>query len=99
MVKTSKFDAADYLDSPEMIAAYLIEAYASDDDAFLSDAVATVSRATGVDLRPIRTDEEHRAALKQIDGLWSAAPETPEAKKMSLIVALVQGYESKRWPT
>lgn len=99
MVKISKFDAAEYLDSPEMIAAYLSEAYDSDDDALISDAVTTVSRATGIDLRPIRSDEEHRAALKQIESLWEAPQDTVEAKKLGLLASLVRAYENKRWPS
>jgi DNA-binding phage protein len=34
MIKISKFDAADYLKTPEAIAAYLTEALATDDAAY-----------------------------------------------------------------
>jgi DNA-binding phage protein len=34
MVKMSKFDAADYLKTPEAIATYLTEAFATDDSAY-----------------------------------------------------------------
>jgi DNA-binding phage protein len=36
MAKISKFDATDYLKTPEAIAAYLIEAFATDDAAFFA---------------------------------------------------------------
>ena len=36
MIKTSKFDAADYLKTPEQIAAYLTEALAQDSGACFS---------------------------------------------------------------
>ena len=48
MVKISTFDAADYLDSPETIAAYLNEAFATDDAAFISLAIGDVARAKGM---------------------------------------------------
>jgi probable addiction module antidote protein len=44
MVKTSKFDAADYLRTPEAIAAYLKEAFATDDAAYIRAAFDTVAR-------------------------------------------------------
>jgi probable addiction module antidote protein len=48
MVKTSKFDAADYLKTPEAIAAYLTEALATDDAAYICTALETVARAKGM---------------------------------------------------
>ena len=40
--KTRVFDAAEYLDSPEMIAEYLTEALETDDEAFIAKAIGTV---------------------------------------------------------
>ncbi|WP_047308753.1 addiction module antidote protein [Rhodopseudomonas palustris] len=48
MVQTSVFDSADYLDSPEMIAAYLTEAFESEDPALITKAIGTVARAKGM---------------------------------------------------
>jgi probable addiction module antidote protein len=45
MVKISKFDAADYLKTPEAVAAYLTEAFATDDAAYIWTAVDTIVRA------------------------------------------------------
>ena len=39
MAKTKPFDAADYLDNPEMVAAYLTEAFESDDPAAIAMAI------------------------------------------------------------
>ena len=44
MVKISKFDAADYLKTPEAIATYLIEAFATNDAAYICVALDTVAR-------------------------------------------------------
>ena len=48
MAKTKPFDAAEYLDSPEMIAAYLSEAFETHDAAFVTEALGTVARAQGM---------------------------------------------------
>ena len=51
-----------------------------------------------MDIRPIRTDEEHRAALGEIDASWGAPEGTEEGDKLEVLVALVELYEAKRWP-
>lgn len=48
MVKTRPFDAADYLDSPETAAAYLTEAFETNDPGFITAAIGTVARARGM---------------------------------------------------
>src|ERR1700759_2620340 len=48
MAKTKPFDAAEYLDSPEMIAAYLSEAFETQDAAFVTEALGAVARAQGM---------------------------------------------------
>jgi probable addiction module antidote protein len=45
MAKAKPFDAAEYLDSPEMIAAYLTEAFESDDPSAIIMAVGAIARA------------------------------------------------------
>jgi probable addiction module antidote protein len=48
MPKAAKFDAADYLDSKEAIADYLSEAFATGDDALITQAIGTVARVKGM---------------------------------------------------
>ena len=48
MARTRAFDAAEYLDSPEMIAEYLTEAFETDDAAFIAKAIGTVARSRGM---------------------------------------------------
>ena|SRR5215472_3262742 len=48
MARTKPFDAAEYLDSPEAIAAYLSEAFETNDAAFVTEALGTVARARGM---------------------------------------------------
>jgi HTH-type transcriptional regulator/antitoxin HigA len=51
-----------------------------------------------MDIRPIRTDADHRAALAAIDALWGAAENTEDGDKLDVLLALVEIYEAKRWP-
>lgn len=48
MAKAKSFDAAEYLDSPEMIAAYLTEAFQSDDPSAIAMAIGAVARSHGM---------------------------------------------------
>jgi HTH-type transcriptional regulator/antitoxin HigA len=51
-----------------------------------------------MDIRPIRTDEDHRAALAEIDACWAASERSEEGDRLEVLVALVELYEAKRWP-
>jgi HTH-type transcriptional regulator/antitoxin HigA len=52
-----------------------------------------------MDIHPIRTDEEHRAALEEIDALWGAGEGTAEGDRLDVLATLVDAYEDRRWPT
>ena len=49
-------------------------------------------------IRPLRTDKDHRAALAEIEKLWGASLGTPEGDKLDILVTLVEKYEERRWP-
>jgi HTH-type transcriptional regulator/antitoxin HigA len=51
-----------------------------------------------MDIRPIRSDEDHRAALAEIETCWGASEGTEEGDKLDVLVALVESYEARRWP-
>lgn len=51
-----------------------------------------------MDIRPIRTDEDHRAALEEIEALWGAEEDTPAGDRLDLLATLVEAYEERRWP-
>jgi probable addiction module antidote protein len=48
MAKATRFDAAEYLDSPEAIADYLSEAFETGDDEFIAIAIGTAMKAKGM---------------------------------------------------
>jgi probable addiction module antidote protein len=47
-LKTTPFEAADYLDSADAIAFYIEEAFATEDPAYIAHALGTISRAKGM---------------------------------------------------
>ncbi len=49
-------------------------------------------------VKPVRTAEEHSAALDEIARLSGAAPGTPEADRLEVLVILVADYERKHHP-
>ena len=51
-----------------------------------------------MDIRPIRSDEDHRTALAEIETLWGAPEGTDDGDKLDVLLALVDIYEAKRWP-
>ncbi|NTV09162.1 MAG: transcriptional regulator [Zoogloea sp.] len=53
-----------------------------------------------MEIRPIRTDADHRAALREIAALMETDPElgTPEGDKLDVLSTLVEAYEAKHYP-
>ncbi|KPF94716.1 transcriptional regulator [Rhodopseudomonas sp. AAP120] len=51
-----------------------------------------------MDIRPIRTDDDHRAALAAIEACWGAPEGSEQGDKLDVLLALVDIYEAKRWP-
>jgi HTH-type transcriptional regulator/antitoxin HigA len=48
-----------------------------------------------MDIRPIRTKADYRAALKKAERLWNADPSTPEGDRVDVLVTLIEAYEAK----
>jgi HTH-type transcriptional regulator / antitoxin HigA len=51
-----------------------------------------------MDLKPIRTEADHKAALAEIDRLWNAQSGTAEGDLLEVLVVLVDAYERKHHP-
>ena len=47
------------------------------------------------DIKPIKTDADYRAALKQIETMMSEL-DTPEGEKLDVLATLVEAYEQKQ---
>lgn len=51
-----------------------------------------------MEIKPIKTDADYRAALKEVESLMSAKPNTPEGEKLDVLVTLIEAYEHKHFP-
>jgi len=51
-----------------------------------------------MDIKAIRTEEDYREALSEIESLMGAESGTPEGEKLDVLVTLVEAYEKKHYP-
>jgi HTH-type transcriptional regulator/antitoxin HigA len=51
-----------------------------------------------LEIKPIRTRADYRAALKEIRGLMSAEAGTPEGERLDVLATLVEAYERRHFP-
>ena len=42
-----------------------------------------------MDIRPIKTKSDYRAALKEVERLWEAEPGTPDGDRVDVLVTLI----------
>jgi len=50
-----------------------------------------------MEIKPIRTKTDYRAALKEIETLMSARAGTPAGERLDVLVTLVEAYEKKHY--
>src|SRR3990172_3745483 len=53
---------------------------------------------TTMDIKPIKTKADYRAALKEIEALMHAKPRTREGDRLGGLVTLVGGDEARHYP-
>ncbi len=46
---------------------------------------------------PIKTEEDYQAALKEIEGLFDAAPGTPPGDQLEVLTTLAEAYEEQHY--
>lgn len=51
-----------------------------------------------MELKPIRTKTEYKAALREIEALFDVPEKTPEADRLEVLAMLVEKYEAKHYP-
>jgi len=51
-----------------------------------------------MEIKPIKTPEDHRAALAEIESLMRAATGSPEGERLDVLVTLVEAYERQHFP-
>jgi HTH-type transcriptional regulator/antitoxin HigA len=51
-----------------------------------------------MDIRPIKTTEDYRATLREIESLMGAEADSPEGERLDILVTLVEAYERQHFP-
>lgn len=51
-----------------------------------------------MDIKPLRTENDYRAALQEIETLMDARPGTPEEDRLDVLATLVKVYEDAQYP-
>jgi HTH-type transcriptional regulator/antitoxin HigA len=51
-----------------------------------------------MNIAPIKTEKDYKVALKEIERLFSAKPNTPNGDKLDILTTLVHSYEEEHYP-
>jgi HTH-type transcriptional regulator / antitoxin HigA len=51
-----------------------------------------------MDIKPIKTDRDYRRALKEIERLMDARPNTPDGDALDILATLVDRWEQEHFP-
>lgn len=51
-----------------------------------------------MNIKPIRSDDDLRAAFQRLEAIFQAEEGTPEADEMEVLVILIEAYEEKHYP-
>lgn len=51
-----------------------------------------------MEIKPIKTDADYRAALKEVESLMAAAAGSPEGERLDVLVTLIEAYEKTHYP-
>lgn len=51
-----------------------------------------------MNIKPIRNDDDLRAAFQRLEAVFQAEEGTPEADEMEILVTLIEAYENKHYP-
>jgi len=48
-----------------------------------------------MDIKPIKTEDDYRSALKEVESLMMAEAGSPEGEKLNALVTVIEAYEDK----
>jgi HTH-type transcriptional regulator/antitoxin HigA len=51
-----------------------------------------------MDIKPIRTEADYQAALREVESLMAAEFGTPEGDRLDVLATLAEAYEAKHFP-
>jgi HTH-type transcriptional regulator/antitoxin HigA len=49
-------------------------------------------------IKPIRSERDYEAALKEVERLWGGKIGTPEGDRLDVLATLIEAYEDKHFP-
>jgi len=49
-------------------------------------------------VRPIRTEKDYEAALKEVERLWGAKNGSPNGDRLDVLATLIEAYEDEHYP-
>jgi len=50
-----------------------------------------------MDVKPIKTEGDYRATLREVESLMAAETGTPEGERLDVLVALIESYERQHY--
>jgi HTH-type transcriptional regulator / antitoxin HigA len=62
------------------------------------DAATNWGKMATVEIRPIKTEADYQAALREIESLFDSLPGTPDGERLEVWTTLVEVYEEKQYP-
>jgi HTH-type transcriptional regulator / antitoxin HigA len=51
-----------------------------------------------MNIKPIRTDADHKNALRRVEALWRAPKSSKRADELDVLIPLIQAYEREHYP-
>ena len=51
-----------------------------------------------MNIEPIKTDEDYRRTLAEIEGLMTAEQDTPDGDRLDVLATLVEAWEAQHYP-
>lgn len=51
-----------------------------------------------MNIKPIKTAKDYRAALREVEGLMTAKANTPEGDRLDVLTTLIEAYERLHYP-
>ena len=46
-----------------------------------------------MDIKPIKTEADYEAALREVEHLFDSSPNTPEGDRLEVLATLIEAYE------
>ena len=54
-------------------------------------------RLEDMDIKPIKTEVDYKAALDEVERLFDSPPDTPEGDHLEVLTTLIEAYEEKHY--